>query len=69
MKEGFLTRNDFHSIFFSDLAERGNEDIKTLFLRHLEYSMVKDITNVQPWDIYFALSYWKIISQYPYQSR
>ena len=56
MKEGFLTRNDFHSIFFSDLAEKGNEDIKTLFLRHLEYSMVKDITNVQPWDIYFALS-------------
>ena len=56
MKEGFLTRNDSHSIFFSDLAEKGNEDIKTLFLRHLEYSMVKDITNVQPWDIYFALS-------------
>jgi starch phosphorylase len=56
MKEGFLARNDSHSIFFTDLAEQCSEDIRTLFLRHLEYSMVKDITNVQPWDIYFALS-------------
>ena len=56
MKEGFLTRNDSHSIFFTDLAEQCSEDIRTLFLRHLEYSMVKDTTNVQPWDIYFALS-------------
>jgi len=55
MKEGFLPKNDFHSIFFTDQAEHCSDDIKTLFLRHLEYSLVKDTTNVQPWDIYFAL--------------
>ena len=55
MKEGFLPKNDFHSIFFTDQAEQCSDDIKTLFLRHLEYSLVKDTTNAQPWDIFFAL--------------
>lgn len=56
MKEGFLPKNDFHSIFFTDKAEECSDDIKSLFLRHLEYSLVKDTTNVRPWDIYYALS-------------
>ncbi len=56
MKEGFLPKNDFHSIFFTDKAEQCSEDIKSLFLRHLEYSLVKDTTTVQPWDVYYALS-------------
>ncbi len=55
MKEGFIPKNDFHSIFFSDKAEGMNGDIKTHFLNHLEYSLIKDNTTVQPWDIYYAL--------------
>ncbi|MBW6513488.1 MAG: glycogen/starch/alpha-glucan phosphorylase [Candidatus Syntrophosphaera sp.] len=56
MKEGFIPKNDFHSIFFSDKAEQCSDDLRSLFLRHLEYSLVKDTTNVQPWDVYYALS-------------
>ncbi len=56
MKEGFLPKNDYHSIFFTDKAEQCSDDIKSLFLSHLEYSLAKDTTTVQPWDIYFALS-------------
>ncbi|MGC9362058.1 MAG: glycogen/starch/alpha-glucan phosphorylase [Candidatus Syntrophosphaera sp.] len=56
MKEGFIPKNDFHSIFFTDKAQQCNDDIKSLFLRHLEYSLVKDTTNVEPWDIYYALA-------------
>jgi len=56
MKEGFIPKNDFHSIFFTDKADQCSDDIKSLFLRHLEYSLVKDTTNVEPWDIYYALS-------------
>ncbi len=55
MKEGFIPKNDFHSIFFTDKAEECSDDIKSLFLRHLEYSLVKDTTTVKPWDIYYAL--------------
>jgi len=56
MKEGFIPKNDFHSIFFTDAAESIGRDIKSQFLSHLEYSLVKDTTNVQPWDVYYALS-------------
>ncbi|MDZ4183227.1 MAG: glycogen/starch/alpha-glucan phosphorylase [Candidatus Cloacimonadaceae bacterium] len=56
MKEGFIPKNDFQSIFFTDKAVEGGNDIKSLFLSHLEYSLVKDTTNVKPWDIYYALS-------------
>ena len=56
MKEGFIPKNDSHSIFFTDKAGECSDDVKSLFLRHLEYSLVKDTTTVQPWDIYFALS-------------
>lgn len=55
MKEGFIPKNDFHSIFFTDKAAECSDDVKSLFLRHLEYSLVKDTTTVQPWDIYYAL--------------
>ncbi|HOZ01085.1 MAG TPA: glycogen/starch/alpha-glucan phosphorylase [Candidatus Syntrophosphaera sp.] len=55
MKEGFIPKNDFHSIFFTDKAEECSDDIKSLFLRHLEYSLVKDTTTVQAWDVYYAL--------------
>lgn len=56
MKEGFLPKNDFQSIFFTDKAEECLSDIKSLFLNHLEYSLVKDTTTVTPWDVYYALS-------------
>jgi starch phosphorylase len=56
MKEGFIPKNDFHSIFFSDKAEECSNEIKSLFLNHLEYSLIKDTTTVKPWDIYYALS-------------
>lgn len=56
MKEGYIPKNDFHSIFFTDKTQQFNEDIKSLLLRHLEYSLVKDTTNVEPWDIYYALA-------------
>ncbi len=56
MKEGFIPKNDFQSIFFTDKTQDVGDDIKTLFLRHLEYSLVKDTTTVQPWDVYYALS-------------
>ncbi len=56
MKEGFIPKNDFHSIFFTDKAEQSGNNIKFQFLSHLEYSLVKDTTTVQPWDIYYALA-------------
>ncbi|MDP3114808.1 MAG: glycogen/starch/alpha-glucan phosphorylase [Candidatus Cloacimonadaceae bacterium] len=56
MKEGYIPKNDFQSIFFTDKAVQGGNDIKSLFLSHLEYSLVKDTTNVKTWDIYYALS-------------
>jgi len=56
MKEGFIPKNDFRSIFFTDADDDCGSDIKSQFLKHLEYTLVKDNTTVQPWDIYFALS-------------
>ena len=56
MKEGFIPKNDFHSIFYTDATESIGRDIKSQFLSHLEYSLVKDTTNVQAWDVYYALS-------------
>ncbi|MDD4308795.1 MAG: glycogen/starch/alpha-glucan phosphorylase [Candidatus Cloacimonetes bacterium] len=56
MKEGFIPKNDFHSIFFSDKAEECSKEIKSLFLNHLEYSLIKDTTTVKPWDVYYALA-------------
>lgn len=56
MKEGFIPKNDFHSIFFSDKAEECGNGLKSLFLNHLEYSLIKDTTTVKPWDVYFALA-------------
>ncbi|MBM4399755.1 MAG: glycogen/starch/alpha-glucan phosphorylase, partial [Candidatus Cloacimonetes bacterium] len=56
MKEGYIQKNDYKSIFFSDKAENGKSDFKTHFLKHLEYSLIKDTTTVKDWDIFFALS-------------
>ena len=56
MKEGFIPKNDFQSIFFSDRAEECSNEIKSLFLNHLEYSLIKDTTTVMPWDVYYALA-------------
>jgi len=56
MKEGFIPKNDYHSIFFSDKAEECSKEIKSLFLNHLEYSLIKDNTTIQPWDVYYALA-------------
>ncbi|MDD2230368.1 MAG: glycogen/starch/alpha-glucan phosphorylase [Candidatus Cloacimonetes bacterium] len=56
MKEGFIPKNDYHSIFFSDKAEECSKEIKSLFLNHLEYSLIKDTTTIQPWDVYYALA-------------
>ena len=56
MKEGFIPKNDFRSIFFSDKAEECSNEIKSLFLNHLEYSLIKDTTTVKPWDVYYALA-------------
>jgi len=56
MKEGFIPKNDYQSIFFSDKAEEGINNIKSLFLNHLEYSLIKDTTTVKPWDVYYALA-------------
>lgn len=56
MKEGFIPKNDSQSIFFSDKAEENVNSIKSLFLNHLEYSLIKDTTTYQPWDVYYALS-------------
>ncbi|MDY0152258.1 MAG: glycogen/starch/alpha-glucan phosphorylase [Candidatus Cloacimonas sp.] len=56
MKEGFIPKNDSQSIFFSDKAEENVNSMKSLFLNHLEYSLIKDTTTYQPWDVYYALS-------------
>ncbi|MEN6445857.1 MAG: glycogen/starch/alpha-glucan phosphorylase [Candidatus Cloacimonas sp.] len=56
MKEGFIPKNDYHSIFFSDQAEECGSELKSLFLNHLEYSLIKDTTTVNKWDIYYALA-------------
>jgi starch phosphorylase len=56
MKEGFIKKNDYKSIFFTDKDTEGKHDIKSLFLSHLEYSLIKDTTTVKDWDVYFALS-------------
>lgn len=56
MKEGYIQKNDYKSIFFTDKAENGKHDLKTHFLRHLEYSLIKDTTTVKDWDVYYALS-------------
>lgn len=55
MKEGFVPNNEFTSIFFSDNAEGMTNDIKSRFLNHLEYSLIKDTTTVEAWDVYYAL--------------
>lgn len=56
MKEGFIPKNDFRSIFFTDKADECLSDVKSMFLNSLEYTLVKDTTTVKPWDIYYALS-------------
>ena len=56
MKEGFIPKNDFQSIFFTDKSVPGSNDLKSLFLNHLEYSLIKDTTTVKNWDVYYALS-------------
>ncbi|MFO7660876.1 MAG: glycogen/starch/alpha-glucan phosphorylase [Candidatus Cloacimonadaceae bacterium] len=56
MKEGYIQKNDYKSIFFADKAESGIHDLKSLFLSHLEYSLIKDATTVKDWDVYYALS-------------
>jgi starch phosphorylase len=56
MKEGYIQKNDYKSIFFTDKAGTGKSDLKTLFLSHLEYSLIKDTTTVKDWDVYYALS-------------
>lgn len=55
MKEGFIPNSRFTSIFFTDNAEGMSNDIKSRFLNHLEYSLIKDTTTVEHWDIYYAL--------------
>ncbi|HOE55548.1 MAG TPA: glycogen/starch/alpha-glucan phosphorylase [Candidatus Cloacimonas acidaminovorans] len=56
MKEDYIQKNDYRSIFFTDKAEECESELKSLFLNHLEYSLIKDITTVKPWDIYYALA-------------
>jgi starch phosphorylase len=56
MKEGYIQKNDYKSIFFSDKDTKCKHDLKSLFLSHLEYSLIKDTTTVKDWDIYCALS-------------
>ncbi|MCB5287931.1 MAG: glycogen/starch/alpha-glucan phosphorylase [Candidatus Cloacimonetes bacterium] len=56
MKEGFIPSNDYDSMFFSDNTEGTPNDIKTRFLNHLEYSLIKDNTTVEPWDVFYALA-------------
>jgi starch phosphorylase len=56
MKEGYIQKNDYKSIFFTDKDTHGKHDLKSLFLSHLEYSLIKDTTTVKDWDVYFALS-------------
>ena len=56
MKEGFIPNNDYDSMFFSDNTEGTLNDIKTRFLNHLEYSLIKDNTTVEPWDVFYALA-------------
>lgn len=56
MKEGFIPKNDFHSIFFSDKAVECGDGLKSQFLNHLEYSLIKDTTTVKTWDVYYALA-------------
>ncbi|MDD2331989.1 MAG: glycogen/starch/alpha-glucan phosphorylase, partial [Candidatus Cloacimonetes bacterium] len=56
MKEGFLPKNDYQTIFFTDKSSQCANELKALFLNHLEYSLIKDTTTVKPWDLYYALS-------------
>lgn len=41
MKEGYIQKNDYKSIFFTDKAENGRYDLKSLFLSHLELLMTE----------------------------
>jgi len=43
-------------IFFTDRGGQCSSELKSLFLNHLEYSLIKDTTTVKPWDVYYALS-------------
>lgn len=56
MKEGYIQKNDHKSIFFTDRTGNGKHDLKSLFLNHLEYSLIKDTTTIKDWDVYYALS-------------
>lgn len=56
MKDATIATNGDASIFFSDKAEELSTNIKDRFLNHLEYSLIKDTTTVQEWDVYYALA-------------
>ncbi len=56
MIEGFIAKDDKKSIFFTDKTIPGKKDIRSHFLNHLEYSLIKDTTTISDWDVYYALS-------------
>lgn len=56
MIEDYIPQNDKKNIFFTDKQGTNKDDLRSLFLRHLEYSLIKDTTTVKDWDVYYALS-------------
>lgn len=42
-------------VFFRDEVKTEDNDIKSQVLNHLEYSLIKDSSTVEAWDIYYAL--------------
>lgn len=56
MKDAFTASNGDVSIFFTDKADETANGVTNRFLNHLEYSLIKDTTTVQEWDIFYALA-------------
>lgn len=44
------------TIFFTDKGDQCTNEIRALFLNHLEYTLIKATNTVKPWDMYYALS-------------
>lgn len=56
MKDVNKPAKEAQKIFFTDSGDQGANEIKSLFLNHLEYTLIKDTNTVKQWDLYYALS-------------
>ncbi|MFW5627876.1 MAG: glycogen/starch/alpha-glucan phosphorylase [Candidatus Cloacimonadaceae bacterium] len=55
MKKVINPRHKQDPVFFRDEVKTEDNDIKSQVLNHLEYSLIKDSSTVEAWDLYYAL--------------